>query len=232
MAGNVVASVNNVLMGNMQMFIEAHGNKYFNKKDLAKAFTQYHAELLKGSFIGDMKNPIKSEITQYGLLFDAIQGEFTNDLGEKISGNVMRRFLSPNSLFLLTHAGEHQIQLTGMLAMMNAYKVKTKTGQEITLNQAFEKDTNGRYNLKPDVIFTKDQKQDFVRKLHGVSRSLNGNYADLHKGHLQRYWYGKLMMQYRKYLYPAIVARYGQERVDLEKGTVETGYLRYFIERV
>lgn len=229
MAGNVVAATNNVLMGNMQMFIEAHGGKYFTKKDLGKAIAQYTAELTKGSFIGDMKNPIKSEVTQYGLLFDAIQGEFTNDLGEKISGNVMRRFLSTNSLFLLTHAGEHQIQLTAMLAMMNAYKLKTKSGQEVSLAKAFEKDTNGRYNLKPDVIFTKEQKQDFVRKLHGVSRSLNGNYADLHKGHIQRYWYGKLMMQYRKYLYPAIVARYGQERVDLEKGTVETGYLRYFV---
>jgi hypothetical protein len=229
MSGNVVAAVNNVLMGNVQMLIEAHGGKYFTKKDLTKALAQYHAELLKGSFIGDMKNPIKSEITQYGLLFDAIQGEFTNDLGEKISGNLMRRFVSSNSLFLLTHAGEHQIQLTGMLAMMNGYKLKTKTGQDITLNQAFEKDANGRYNLKPDVIFTKEQKQDFVRKMHGVSRSLNGNYANLHKGHIQRYWFGKLMMQYRKYLYPAVVARYGQERVDLEKGTVEMGYLRYFV---
>jgi len=36
-------------------------------------------------------------------------------------------------------------------------------------------------------------------------------------------------MQYRKYIYPAVVARYGQERVDLEKGTVEMGYLRYFV---
>lgn len=229
MAGNVVAGANNVLAGNMQMFIEAYGGKHFTKSDLAKAHAQYSASLLKGDFIGDMKNPIKSEITQFGLLFDAIQGEFTNDLGEKISGNIVQRYLNTSSLFLLTHAGEHQIQLTGMLALMNATKVKTKNGEEISVKDAYAKDANGRFKLRSDVIWSKEDKQQFVRVLHGISRTLNGNYNALHKGHIQRYWFGKLVMQYRKYLFPAIVARYGQERLDMEKGTVERGYLSYFV---
>lgn len=229
MAGNVVAGANNVLAGNMQMFIEAYGGKHFTKKDLAKAHAQYSAALMKGDFIGDMKNPIKSEITQFGLLFDAIQGEFTNDLGEKISGNLIQRYANTSSLFLLSHAGEHQIQLTGMLALMNATKLKTKNGEEVSVKEAYAKDANGRFKLRSDVTWTKEDKQQFVRVLHGISRTLNGNYNALHKGHIQRYWFGKLVMQYRKYLYPAIVARYGQERVDMEKGTIERGYLSYFV---
>ncbi len=229
MSGNIVAGTNNVLAGNVQSFIEAYGGKHFTLKDLAKAHAQYTTALLKADFLGDMKNPIKSEITQYGLLFDAIQGEFTNNLGEKISGNLIHKFVNRSSLFLLTHAGEHQIQLTAMLALMNATKVDITGGGKISLKDAFVKDVNGRYKLRADAVFDKEIKQQFVRTLHGISRTLNGNYNSLHKGHLQRYWGGKLLMQYRKYLYPAVIARYGQERVDLEKGTVEAGYLRYFV---
>lgn len=227
MAFNTVAGISNIVIGDAQLVIEAHGGKYFNKKDLAWAVKDYYANM--ANYIGDLKNPIKSKDTQLSFLLDAIQGEVLDEFGNRISGNIARRMFNPSSLFFFTTVGEHQIQTIGMKAMLRAQKVETTDGKIISLYDAFVADKNGRYKLRKDINFNENDLQQFIRKLHGVNRSLNGNYSDLHKSTLQRKWYGTLLLKFRKYLYEAFRIRYSTERVDYERNTVEHGYLKYFL---
>ena len=226
MAGNYVAGLGNITVGNTQLFIEAHGGKYFTKADLAKAIGSYAANI--PNYVADLQRPIKSKDTQLSIMLDAIQGEIENEFGERITGNIAQKMFRTSSLFLLTRAGEHQLQITNMKAMMFGKKVQTNKGEEINLYEAFVTDAEGRVSLRKDIKFTQEDLTKFIRDMHGVNRMLNGNYSDLHKTMLQRKWYGNLLLSYRKYLYPSIRARYGSERVDYERNTVEVGYLRYF----
>ena len=226
MAGNVVAGVSNINVGNMQLFIEGHGGKYFNKKDLVKASADYIKNI--PTFIQDLKNPIKSKDTQLSFILDAIQGEISDEFGVRVTGNIAKKMFRTNSLFLLTQLGEHQIQITGMKAMLLGKKIKTKKGETITLYDAFISDKDGRYSLRKDIDFTQEDLSKFMRDLHGVNRSLNGNYSEFNKTMLARKWYGTLILKFRKYLYPSFRTRFSSEHTDYERNTVEVGYFRYF----
>lgn len=229
MAGNIVAGVSNVNIGNLQLFIEAHGGKYFNKKELAKATKDYITNI--PTFISDLQNPIKSKDTQLSFLLDAVQGEIQDEFGTRVTGNIAKKLFRTNSLFLLTQLGEHQIQITGMKAMLLGRKIETKSGETISLYDAFVADENGRYGLRKDIKFTQEDLSKFIRDLHGVNRSLNGNYSDFNKTMLARKWYGTLLLKFRKYLYPSFRSRFASEHTDYERNTVEVGYFNYFFTK-
>jgi hypothetical protein len=229
MAFNSIAGISNIVIGDVQMLVEGNGGKYYNKKELVKAATDYVKNIPE--YMADLKNPIKSKDTQLSFLLDAIQGEVLDEFGNRISGNIAKRMFNPSSLFFFTSLGEHQIQITGMKAMLLGRKVETTGGQKISLYDAFIKDADGRYSLRKDLKnFNSDDLQHFIRQLHSVNRSLNGNYSDLHKGTLQRKWYGTLALKFRKYIYEAFRTRFSSEHTDYEKNTVDVGYLRYFFK--
>jgi hypothetical protein len=229
LAGNLFAGISNVTIGNAQTLAEAVGGRYYNLKDWGKAEVEYWKNVPK--FLADGSVTVKSKITQLGVRYDAIQGEFRDKNGRVITGSFMRK-INTSSLFFLSHAGEHQIQLTGMLALMNATKVKLQGGKEISLYDAYEVTKDGIYRLRPDAIWNTKNDLEFTRKLHSISRDLNGAYADYDKSMLQRYWIGRLVLQYRKYMYPAFRARFARERIDFERGDVDKGYYRTFMRKL
>ena len=232
MAGNVLAGLSNVTIGNVMTLGEAIGGKYYSGKDWMNAQKEYNKALLGGKFLSDSIDPVKSKITQLGIMFDAIQGEFRDKYGKNITGNVLQRYFTKDSLFIINHMAEHQIQLTGMLALMYNTKVKLKNGEESNLYDAFVKNEKGFYKMREDAIWSETDQLNFIKKLHGVSRDLNGNYSSYDKSMLQRYALGKLVLQYRKYIYTAWRTRIGSNRFDFEKGTTQEGYYRAFFKNL
>lgn len=227
MTFNLPAAVGSTFVRNYMALIEAHGSKYFSKKDLASAYAEYAANF--PNFISDIKDPIKSKLTQLTIRHDAIQGEFPGLLGHKSTGNIAAKFWDKSSLFLIQHAAEHQIQSTLFISLLKAQQVDLKDGTKTNLFDAYQLDKNGRVQLRPDANWTTDQETKFNRTLHSLNREINGNYSEINKSHLSRLWWGKSILQYRKYLYDAFRARWSTERVNYEKNTVEKGYMRYFI---
>ena len=166
------------------------------------------------------------------LLYDAIQGEYRDKEGRIITENFTRKYYSSGSWFLLNHAAEHQIQLTMMIALMKGKKVTTTDGKETTLWDAYSIDKNGLYTLSSDVKWTKEDLMTFRKEMHSILRELNGNYSELHKAVLQRSWWGKLLMIYRKYIYSQMRSRFGGFRLDYERGDVGYGYFRLFTKQL
>lgn len=229
MGGNIPAAVNNVTMGNLHMFIEAHGGKYYDRKSLLKASANYLSNI--HNYFMDTKNPIKTKDAQLAIIWDAIQGEIQDEFGKRVTGSLASKFFRTGSFFFATAAGEHQIQLTNMKAMALYRKVKTKNGETISLYDAYTKDENGRYKLRKDLVdFNQQDLLKFMRDLQGVNRMLNGNYSEFNKTMLQRKWYGNLLMKFRKWMYTSIRARWANERIDYERNTVEVGYFKYLLD--
>lgn len=229
MALNINGAISNVLVGNVQSFIESTGGRYFNKANWTKGEGVYFKNL--NNFLKDQTSLKKSLITELAIKYDALQGEFRDKNGKKFVGNAAARF-NTNALFALNHIGEHQIQLTAMLAMMDNKKVKTTDGQELSLIDAHEINKDGYLRLKPNVIWSKQDDFDFTKLLQGVNKSLNGNYSDFDRAVLQRRWYGKLALIYRKYIYTSYKARFGKAYDDFEINNVNFGYQRKFFNKL
>lgn len=227
---NVPAFFRNVSIGNINTLGEAFGGKYYSKKDWVEASGEYSKNL--PNFIADTERTIKSKVSQLAMRYDAIQGEFRDNFGRKVVGSAIDKMYNKNNLFFLNHAAEHQIQLTGMIALMKATKVSLKDGSQISLYDAYNADKDGVFKIREDAIWSPDNETTFRNTLHNISRSLNGNYSQMHKSVAQRYFIGKLMLQYRKYLYEQFRARYGSRRMDFELGDVKVGYYRRFFKKV
>lgn len=230
MAFNITAGISNVTIGNVNSFGEALGGKYYAPGDWTKATGQYFGNTK--DFMKDAFRLRKSKITQLGIKYDAIQGEFRDKYGKRFVGNVAQRYATADTIFFINHIAEHQIQLTGMLALMNATKVKTTSGQIISLYDAHVIDDKGFLRLRKDIEWTAEQEKSFTRRLHGINKMLNGNYSKFDKVHLQRTWFGKLLLIYRKFIYNSFRIRYGRRRPDYEIGDVMEGYYRKFFNKL
>lgn len=223
MAVNFTSAVSNATYGNFQAFNESAGGRYYSKADWLKAFAEYQKNLPKMAASLNAK-VANTKITKLMDIYDAIQGEYKDNYGKNISGNTAKRLFTTDSLFFLQHGTEHQIQGTGMMAILNAVKVKDATGNEISLYDAY--DDNAK--IKPGIVFTETQRKEITNRIHAINKKLHGNYNSFDAPTLQRFWYGKLMMMFRKHIYGGITRRWASEQIDYELGDTTEGYYRTF----
>lgn len=227
LAANINSFFNNTLMGNFTMAIEAIGGKNFSLKEFFSAEGTFFKEL--PSVMNDVaKGYPVSKLGKLMVRYDAIQGEFTDNMGNNISGNLAKRMFTSDTLFFMTKGAEFQIQSTGMIAMMKKQKVKLKNGTEISLWDAYDE----KGVLRPDALWTKDDQFNFMQRLHALNKGMHGIYNKFDSPTLQRKFYGKLALIFRKWIYSGIVRRWGSEFHNMESGEIEHGYYNLFFTKL
>jgi hypothetical protein len=217
--------VANNLQGNIQLVIEAAAGDYFSSKNLFNAKKNYK---LGAPFLQDFGKPIpkslEGKLVEY---YDAMQGEFKDQYGKKISNTAFLRLFNTNTLFFNMHAAEHEIQVTTMFALMDAEKViDNETGEEITLFEAHKK--YGRDGVHDNTNFTLKRKDDFENRLHAINKRLQGVYNNFDKGTAQRYALGRVLLMYRKHMVPAYMRRFKTLSYDYELDDITQGFYRTF----
>jgi hypothetical protein len=219
---NLSAGINNEMFGNYANLVEAIAGQYFNVKHLASAQAEYMSNI--GGFMMDLSAGYpKSKIGVLAMTYDAIQGEFQDEYGKKLSGTALKRAFSSNSMFFLQKSGEHHIQTSGMIAMMKATKVQGPNG-EVSLWDAY--DEKGK--LKPGMKWTQKDQFAFMQRLHKMNKDLHGIYNKFDSPTIQRRWYGKLAMMFRKYMYTGFNRRFTSRYLDIEGADIYEGYFRTF----
>ena len=229
MAGNVLAGAKNVSIGNINNLVEGIGGKYYTSSDYGWATKEYFSNI--GNFSKDVFSPIKSKQTQLATKYDAIQGEFRDEHGAEMTGSFMKKYFKKSTLFIINHIGEHQIQISSMLALMKATKVNLKDGSETNLYDAYVNDGKGYYKIREDAQWTEQQERRFINLLHEINRQNHGNYSDLHKSMAQRNFVLKLALQYRKFLYEGYRSRFSSQRIDYARQELSYGYYRQFLKK-
>jgi hypothetical protein len=249
---DLLKGIANNIQGNIQVLIEAAGGEYFNGKNLRKGNVKYWSSV--GGCISDF-GKLKPESWLGKLIerYDPIQGNFKDQYGRDVSASIANKLFRTNTLFFNMNFAEHEIQVKTMLALMDGTKVFDKeTGEEITLLAAHEKygpdlfeiekneagnkvkkykvqiekeDADG--NLVKDDFEEKDR-QDVMNTLHALNKRMHGVYNDFDKGTAQRYALGRLLMMYRKHMYPGIKRRYKDLSYDEELGGATEGMYRTF----
>jgi len=239
-AADLLKGVANNLQGNIQLVIEAKGAEFFNAKNLRKGNAQYAKAL--PNMIGDFGKPTPTSLMgRLGELYDPLQGDFEDKYGNMVTGSLANKLVRTDTLFFNQYFGEHQLQYSTMLALMDATMVRDKESQEeITLFQAHEKygmqeafdkiefietDKDGNKEYRD---YTEKDRRSFQDRLHALNKKMHGVYNSFDKGTLQRYWYGKLALMYRKHMYPGYMRRFQTKRFDEELGSTVEGYYGTF----
>lgn len=246
---DLLKGVANNLQGNFQLIIESAGSEYFNLKNYGKAKAVYWSKL--GGCISDFGKPY-AESWLGGLIdyYDPIQGKFKDEYGKEVTSTVAQKLLRTNTLFWNENFGEHEVQVTAMLALFDAIKVIDKeSGKEISLLNAHEKygtflfdvvtDENGvktkNYKIQirtnktlenPEgdlVDFDEKQRIQQTNILHALNKRMHGVYNDFDKSVLQKHSTGRLLLMYRKYMVPSIKRRYKNLGFDDELGNPTEG---------
>lgn len=225
--GNPLLSVANSLQAEAMLRMEAASGEFFDKKDWRSAQAEYAKLEAKGDFFKDnwSNNINKTKIGQLIDLYDPLQGEFSDKFGNRMSKGATKRITSWDTWFKLQSKGEHHVAVTSMIAMLKREKV-THNGKTISLYDAYTVDPKtGKIRLPEGLTFEGDSiaSTDLRNRLHAINKRLHGVYNSFDKAIIERHWYGRLFMMFRKFVAPGFKKRYKSLGYDQELGAITEG---------
>jgi len=235
---NPIGAVANSLQANVQLLIESHGGQYVNKRKIAEAKLEYSKLMTKGEFIKDFNNGVPTSlIGQLAAIYDAMQGEYLDKYGNKITATQARKLFSSDSWFFLHHQGEHEVQMTMMIAFLKSVEVE-QNGKKISLYDAYETDKNGRIKLKDGVKLPGKKSENNLisitvqNRLHALNKRMHGVYNSFDRPDIKKHWLGRLLFMYRDFVVPGFKKRYKTLGIDNELDDITEGYYTTFIRKV
>jgi hypothetical protein len=241
LAFNALQAGNQLLLDNVRLIEEGVAGQYFSKGDLAWAKSTYHLQL---QGIGQMKDyekfVPKGKMGQAINFFDALGETLSSDTGNRTGPTAIKAV--KNIPMALQGIMENETAVTRMLAMMKSYEGKLKDAQGNVITNADGKPANlwdvfildektGRYSIDPKVANADQIRSRFRMKISGLTKKTNQVKNKFDDAVLQRRWWGKLVMLFRRYFVPSLRRYYGSGtgtlgaglHRDLELGTVSEG---------
>lgn len=241
LAGNWISGSVNAIMGNLNNMIEAHSGEWTSKSSLLKGQKTYFKYM--HHFIADKGKLVnKHWMTKVVEDFDLLHGDYINSFGDNVSGSRLKKELEVSNLLFLQTGAEHFIGISSGLSFLDS--VKWIDGQWVnkvsfreskgdmkkfdkaeSLLDALEKNEGKLVGEQKNQWTIKDR-QRLRDRVHEVSKYVHGNYAREDRTGLQRLWYGKLAIMFRKYVVPGMARRWGKKRFNHATGTVNEGFYR------
>ena len=240
LAFNVPSAAANKVVGELSNLSNAFGGRYWSASDYAKATYEYDRKYIVSTIKDMAKGMPESLESRIIQVLDPIQGTFRDMTGRIIPQSGVLREFRRDHLFFLNNIGEHSIQVKNMIALLHSTKVtNTKTGEIKSLSDAIKgvNPDSSQFILEGGFEFSKEQTERLRNKLHRINQVLHGNYSNsIDMIMLQRRWYGKLALMFRKYIVPGMQRRWDVEHLDFETGEFEAGiYIdayQHFVNKV
>jgi hypothetical protein len=227
LAFNFTSATTDTLGGHLTRLVEATGNRYLKKAYLAGGLRATAEVVFAGEYNNDgmwkpkSKTKLGALLKQYKVVEDTLEKSPTQ--GGMLKNQKYGRFigaLNKNLLFVAENVGEFLTQGSLLYAMLRSTPVKNSKGEEITLWDAYSLQDGylvlekGVTDLKGNPIRTDPNaisnfELAIERRTIALNQKMQGNYRDETRVLAQRYWFGSLLMQFRKYLVPLWVERYG-----------------------
>ena len=217
---NPFNAVSNVAIGNVSNIIEAVGGRHFGVGGYMKALGTYTKDFAssksKTNMLSKIFNPL-IEMDDYENLAKLKLGS------QEWYSFVTNRERLENLMYAPQRHGERQLQTSTMIAIFRKQKLTTKSGESISMWEAF--DENGVWNeslmgykLSNDEIFK------MTSKIHAVNKMIHGRYSAKDAAALTQNAYFRAVFQFKKWIPAAIEARIGGKRSDNILGDTEGRY--------
>lgn len=237
---SVLTGLNNVTVGKMQILIEAIAGQYYGYKNSINGKKKYYA--LLPAALAEANSVKKTSFLNLLMEKFNVSGDFfSKSQNEKLYNRTIERIFGRGSIYFLMTAGEHYLRGRTMLAMLDAFKVYDNSGNEMSLDEAFElkeiKDDNGNVvsaylELKEGLqdkdgnAITEETIQNYALKIGRVSDSLNGAFGEDDAVALQRYALGRMAMQFRRWMPEHYNRRFAGEYYDAIMEEWREGFYR------
>lgn len=236
LAINVLSGISNPLLGTVMMHIESIASEYFNVKNTIIADKNYSKHLPE--FLSEIGNRVKtSKLALWGELFNTMQ-EYEQGVREINFDRKtwFSRMFGTSSLFFMNNAGEHWMQNRTSLALADAYKMKSPTGEIVSLWDAMEvvsinnksegaklQVKNG-YTKEDGSIFTTKDIIDFSRRSAAINQRMHGIYNKADRSAFQKLAIGRMAIMFRKWVKPNLNRRFHSVRYNYDIKDWTEGY--------
>lgn len=230
---NWLANTANVANGIAMTNIEAAAGRYFKPSQLLQA-DKIYTSLLK-DYVLELSNPVKTNklalISEY---FDVKQ-----DAHEKFKVRydkaMLTKIFGPNVAFIGQEAGDHWLYNRIAIAYLLNTKVKDAEGNDSNLYEALEvviEDGVGKLRIKDgwDVSESLGNHPNIYsyigRQIANINQKLFGIYNKDDQVAASQVAQGRLVLQYRKWIMPAINKRFEKAQYNVSLDEWNEGYYR------
>lgn len=225
---NPFGQVNNFVMGHLNNLRESIGSTFWEKKHYSRSIAEYHKEYLPGLFEKSSAN-LRGKDDYYEInkpysKFEALASHFrmmrklqSADLALGSSDRII------DAAYIMQESAEYSIQTqTGMSALMAKMLTHEKTGEKLSVYDAYEYDRNTfTLKLKEGFTFTDRDRHDLTNLIYEINKRLHGNYAYEDRMVIQSHLLGELGAQFHKWVYPTFKAIVGKGYIDENQGEME-----------
>lgn len=231
---NILSGISNVMTASAMNRIESIAGQFFSVKNLAKADSIFWSAL--PDFLGDVGQPVKhSKLALFMEKFNTMQ-DFESDVrGQEYAKSRFARLLNSNSLYVINNAGELWIQNRAVLALSEAYGLRDKDNNPISLwdSQEVVTDKNGvsRLVTKPGIKKADGTAFDdnvdvmkFTNKAKSINQRMNGIYNYEDRCAAQAYAWGRIGLMFRKWIKPSLNRRYSSLNYNFDVEEWEEGF--------
>jgi hypothetical protein len=227
---NVASGTANVLNAQSQIFLESFiKGQHIKAANVGKANKLYAADL--GNILADNTKPINESFVNQIIEEFNVKGLLNLSNGNFIQSDLLKRGLSRELAQVTQTSGEHWIQATIAMAVLDGIKVMNKDFNYIDKNgniveeskaasllDMYSKDPQtGLLQVSDKVVYTTNSKTVTYNEggkgkidtlIYKKLSDCVGAYRQNDQPEVYRHWLGNLTMLYRKYLVPMGTARF------------------------
>lgn len=231
LAFNIYSGIQNPLIGNANIRIEAISGQFFGQKALAIADKKYWSNLAQNVANLGSRNA-KDFISLWGEKMEVFQ-DYSREMKELNMDRhtLAQKLISNDAMYFNQNSGEHQLQFRTSFALAYETKLKDKDDKDITLLDAFDTVGN-KLVLKSGLkkqdgsAFTEMDLRAWKRKQNSINNSMHGIYNDQDLLAIQQYGIMRNVLMFRKFVRPGYNRRFRKQMYDYERQSFVEGYYR------
>ena len=230
---NALSSSASFFMGNYNNLVEAMAGEFTSVKSYKKASKMYRKNL--GSTMSDIgSRKSKGLINQLDNHY-AFMGDYDQSNVRSTENSKTARLFKTDALFFMEGVGQHQVQNTMALAVMDDIKAFDKVGNSkgsvldahsvgdngVIIADIYVKNESGEL-----VKYDANQQNQVADKVSTVIRKIQGNYSQSTATFAKQDGRMALVMKYRDWMYEGLVRRFGKKQYNANLGVEVEGFYR------
>ena len=220
---NFVSMANNALVAELQQAEEAIAGQYVSVESYTRATSHYVSDI--PNILADVGARKKTSLTN---LLNEKFGVFTDfSEGSMLENTRFKKLCNTSTLYFTTNLGEHEAQSRFLQACLMEKRALDKNGNDIGSMFDFFSAENGKLVFDKEhrvANFSNSEQIAFGQKVTAILRKQHGNYATYSKPELEQTGYGKLLLNFRKWIYPTFKRRFSKEYYDEYGQTFGKGF--------
>ncbi len=223
---NVFGMINNAFVARINNRLDAIGSDFYNHGALNQAILEFNKDHIPGFLRTKAEWQIRNKGTEHygqkkaGSLYEWLAHEYNMVKHQANTSTGRVDWLNYFGGYSGYDGGEWMVQTQVGNAILRSINItNTKTGEAVSVHDAYTFDPNtGKGKLRQGYTIDSKQKHDITHRIWKTNERIHGNYDPMNKTVLEKYWAGRLAMQFHKWLPANFQIRFQRAHYDENLG--------------